>query len=111
MSKTSDNVLSKQEPAESFAGVTTRTRSKGKTTIVAKPENPEIPELTMKDIDQKLTSFMEEVYEMRRGFCQQLSSIMGWFHGDTVRRLAEVAEAADGCTQEGRSVSLSDRHK
>lgn len=44
--------------------------------MVVESENLETPKLTVKDVDQKLTSFMEEVNEMRMEFSQQLNAIM-----------------------------------
>lgn len=81
MTNASDKVLSEQEQAESFARVTIRTRLKGKTPIVAEPGNPDTPELTVKDVNQKLISFMEEVNEMWREIQQQLDTIMDWLRG------------------------------
>lgn len=62
MSKAFDKLVSKLEPAESYASVATCTRFKGKATMV-EAENPETH--TAKEVDLKLSAFMDE---LRRQF-------------------------------------------
>lgn len=61
MSKVSDKVALEPKPAESYGGVAPHTQSKGKATAI----ELEKPELSVKDVDRKFTSFMEEMYEMK----------------------------------------------
>lgn len=67
MSKVSDKMVSEPKPAEFYAGVTPDTRSKGKA-VAVELEKPETIELLVKDVNRKLTSFMEEMYKMKREF-------------------------------------------
>lgn len=71
MSKTSDNVALEPEPAESYAGIATRTRSNGKAPMT-ELNNPK--SLTIKEVDLKLSAFMDE---SRRQFSVVLELLRG----------------------------------
>lgn len=62
MSKASDKLVLEAEPAKSYAGVATRTRSKGKA-VITELEGPET--ITTKEVDLKLSPFMDKMNAFR----------------------------------------------
>lgn len=81
-------MVSEPEPAESYAGIATRTQSKGKAPMT-EPEN--LVSLIVKEVDLKLSAFMDES-------CRQFSVILELLRsgtadqaeGNSVRHEAET---------------------
>lgn len=66
MSQASDKVVAELlEPAETYATGTIHTRSKGKVAVVD-PVKTAAAKPTVKEVDQYLTKFTAEFYEMQR---------------------------------------------